>query len=345
MPNINANKNSTQCTNKTMPQNQCEFRAHMKTGTGPDKNGIEITFTDDPPLEIIATLSANNFHYQCNTGVWYSKSTSHTKQIAEYIIEKGLLPKPICPKVGILEVHGAKPYRAAHLMCVSEKIITPMGKYHQAHRDAIIKAIEIIGMVHQIDASFSPIPVKIVKECDGYAALFNPNSLEILVCKIEPPRVLTIVHEVGHYLDDSLGERINKWREKLIQAIKRTKGYKKLKNFDINGSGVLVVTSKNGVTRRNVPLRKLDPGLKYRIEACDDIELFARGYEQYIGIKTGACIDEIESENEYRLDIINGKPINKAIPLMWKLDDFQEVESVLDEMFTEIGWGIIQNNI
>jgi hypothetical protein len=329
---------------QSIPGYSYPFRATIKDRCGKRKDRIEITFLDDPPLEALEAISANGFRYANDIGVWRSCSNSISRQIAEDVVRRGLISKSTLSEAIIpSKLANGKLYKAENLVLASSRIYPCSATYSKPFREAIQKAIHIIEEVHYLDADCESIPVRLVKDCDGYAAQFWPDQLEIRVCKTQSPRVLTIVHEIGHYLDFSLAECINDWRKELMVTIKRTKGYKALKNFDGESMGKAIVSDGNKTKEKYYRLRELDPGRKYRIEACDDVELFARAYEQYIGIKSDQLQSELEPETEHRLEIIgwgNFDPVWNARPILWKMDDFQEIVPLFDKMFSDIGWKI-----
>jgi len=239
-----------------------------------------------------------------------------------------------------------KPYHAKKVIPLSSRIIPCEMDNHKPFSKAVKKAISIIESVHSIDESCDPIPIKLVKECEGYAAQFWYDPLQIVICTNDSPRVLTVVHEIGHYLDYSLGARIDEWRGKLMSEIKRTSGYKTLKNFDPTRMGKVILTDKHGTRERLIPMKEIDPGAKYRIEQCNKCELFARAYEQYIGMKSRQLQSELEPETENRLNLISRENIEvtwNARPILWKTGDFIEVERTFDLFFLDIGWKISTN--
>jgi len=61
----------------------------------------------------------------------------------------------------------------------------------------------------------------------------------------------------------------------LLSELKRTNGYKPLKNYDPTREGKVIVTDKNGTRERLFPMKEIDPGAKFRIEQCDESGLFA----------------------------------------------------------------------
>lgn len=346
MSNDNTKKlESQQDISQTIPCYSYPFQVTLQNGIGKRKDKIDLKFISDPPLDVLDMLEANSFHYDKNLDVWFSNNNYVSRQIADDVLRRSLLSKPIISK----DKSGSlftTPYKAKIIVPISSRIHPVAMEHQKIFKDVVNQAIKTIEQIHGIDVICNPIPIKLVKKIDGYAAEFWEEPLEILVSTNESPRVLTIVHEIGHYLDYSLGERINDWRWKLMTTIKRTTGYKTHKNFDSTRMGKVIITDKNGTKERLLPMKDLDPGRKYRIELCSDSELFARAYEQYIGMKSGQLISELEPETENRLELISGDNVEvkwNALPILWKNDDFVEVENLLDFFFTEIGWSVTKN--
>ena len=342
---------SRQNSDQSTPCYPCAFLATYKTGTGPNKNGIEITFTEEPPQEVLDTLRANNFLYNRKRGVWYSIESSHSKQLAQQIVRRGLAPEPMPPEVIVQTLPSIEPNKAGDLAQISEKFHLPDGAKHNRVRMIVQNAFQSIEMVHDIDASFVSIPVQFIGASSEWDALFSsdkqgiPLLIEVSIKK--DLRVLDVVHEIGHYLDVSLGKRIVRWREGLVDTIKRTEGYRAFRNYDFMGTTRVLITDENGTREEIRKLDDVDPGSIYRMYACDDTELFARGYEQYIAMKCGLLQSEVERDTRFGLQITKkgDETIShwNSVPILWGADDFWQVENLFDKLFHELGWKVDAN--
>jgi len=90
------------------------------------------------------------------------------------------------------------------LIPLSSRIFQTEMEHNKSFSNAVKKAIIVMESVHFINEICKPIPIILVKVCEGYAAQFWSNTLQIVISTNYSPRILTVVHEIGHYLDYSL---------------------------------------------------------------------------------------------------------------------------------------------
>ena len=128
-----------------------------------------------------------------------------------------------------------------------------------------------------------------------------------------------MLHEMGHYLDHHGIGTPGKFDSKtggqssvVLEQIKKSKAYTKLKT-----------------KRDEYAAAKNKSMVKHLDYLLNDDELFARGYSQHIAIK---------SKNAKILEELNEWRKNKEISYQWDDDDFKEISSAFDQMFSNLGW-------
>jgi hypothetical protein len=161
---------------------------------------------------------------------------------------------------------------------------------------------------------------------------YNHEPVDIHVSKNSNHPELTVIHEIGHYLDHSgIGIRkqmssatdpiMSEWRE----AVKSSKAFKGLQEvYDRR----YIEYEINGQVQRH-----WNSGIRdYFDYLMSDEELWARSYSQFIAHKTGDAKLK-EQVSQFLKDRVE---YNRH----WSDDDFTPIASAIEKMFKQIGWMI-----
>ena len=229
---------------------------------------------------------------------------------------------------------------------ISAKFIVPGGSRDKRLQRLMKDAFEAVERVHGIDRTFSVVPVKFISASTSAEArlvsekaglMIKPIRLD--VSKKTEAHPLDAIHEFGHYIDYSLGDQAREIRNKLLDTIKRSYGYKTLKEISYSTEVDVEVSDEKGKRIERMPYHKIDVGIKYRWYLLSDEEIFARAYAQYIALRAGIGKERIEEMTKFRLND-NGKYIIRTYPLQWKEEDFEPIADQFDRLFQHLGWQV-----
>lgn len=213
--------------------------------------------------------------------------------------------------------------------------------YHKQSKiaPAIRDAVDAINRVHGVPKEMVQLPVRTTysKTSLGYY-MFNRSDgspIELALSQKGPFKRLTMVHELGHYLDhhgigtpghyasgDADGEVQN-----VMNAIIKSKSYRQLKNnMDKN---IAVLNKELELTHSAKRQKKLLAELEKFKYPTSNHELFARSYAQFIASKPGN--GKIREELEYRRSREN-------LPMQWPDDDFKPINKAMDKLVHNLKW-------
>ena len=177
-------------------------------------------------------------------------------------------------------------------------------------------AIAAVNKVHG-DGKLPRIPIQAVSSKKYYGA-YDPREGKLKIKLAGGNHVeLTTLHEIGHFLDHK-GFPGN-WLESdklqpLIAEIRKSPEVQRLKEI-LSDAGTSAGTAKY---------------IKYLRQP---IELFARGYAQYIPTKTAdkKLLAQVETI------IQNGLSESERLS-QWKSENFEPIQKSFDAIFEEMGW-------
>lgn len=172
--------------------------------------------------------------------------------------------------------------------------------------------------VHVVAADAAAIPVSIdpgLVYPGLYSIAADGQPVRIAVNPaVHRPR-LTLLHEVGHFLDHRMIEPEGAWASTgpLFEAWRAA----------VDESDAVLELRRQELVP---PLPQLARGMSYLLKIE---ELFARSYAQWIAIRSG---------NDALLDEVSGSLSGLSYPEYWGMDDFGPVADALDEAFKELKW-------
>lgn len=200
----------------------------------------------------------------------------------------------------------------------------------------ILNAIAAVDQVHT-DGALPDLPVKAASLVDMYGYFQNTTgekAVEIVVSSLNPHAELTVVHEIGHFLDfkgldrSTLWASVNSpalapWRE----AIKRSRAAQTLGHFLDPTLRTATVTLWDGSVVE-YPVDKSYVGYLLKAE-----ELWARSYSQFIATQSRdpELMQQLERERK--------RPISGIYyPKHWDDADFQPILAEMEAVFRGLRW-------
>jgi hypothetical protein len=187
--------------------------------------------------------------------------------------------------------------------------------------------LEAIDQIHG-DGQLPQIPI-VRTASRSYAGAYasrGDRPVNIQLSSAYPrDRKLTLIHEIGHFLDHmgvtpgsfvSVDDpRFQKWRN----AVENTSAIQRLRQIR---SGPRIIESGGPVY---VPMEYIDYLLRTK-------EVWARSYTQYIITRSSdpALLRELESSITTRSSF--------PLPMHWEAEDFKPIAQAIDELFAELGW-------
>lgn len=198
--------------------------------------------------------------------------------------------------------------------------VTPVGEPVAAHlrlaindagaRASFEETVRAIGAVHG-DGELGDIAVETIvgKNSEGsYRPRLDDRPGRIAMRQTfgaAPVADTTLIHEIGHYIDDYM----DLWDEGALRgwssAVGKTNTYKTLKHLQARDES------------------------DYLNYLADRSELFARSYEQWIATRSG---------NGKLVEILERRQSGLRYPEYWPHDDFLPVAEALDSLFKKLGW-------
>lgn len=183
----------------------------------------------------------------------------------------------------------------------------------------IENALKAINSVHS-DGSLPKIPVMLHRMKANAAFLTSGNFGQmsphsIMLKSSGKTKEFSFIHETGHFLDFSAIGRAGRFETKFDSVI--TPVIKKIKESQAYGKLL------------EIKHTTLDHRIRDHINyLCDERELWARSYAQYIAEKSNNRILLTQLENNRTFDF----------PYHWSEKDFKEIKAEIDKLFTQLGW-------
>lgn len=167
-----------------------------------------------------------------------------------------------------------------------------------------------------------------------HLGMFFPGSPPRIAIKVKQPEPgLTLLHEVGHLLDNTGIERGMGWRS-LADDSRLAGWWQAVTNSDLYARFIEL----SGQDRARVP-KAWGTGYEYGTveqskvkDRLDPRELFARSYAQYIVAESGDPL--------LRKELDHARAGREAIlhPEQWPDDDFEPIRVELDLLIRSLGW-------
>jgi hypothetical protein len=193
---------------------------------------------------------------------------------------------------------------------------------NQAFRHDVQSTLERIGSVHVVSGlPHFGIVFTDRERYGGYKPETEetPRHLELSIRSATPR--LTTAHEIGHFLDDAVGGfvvfasmEIGSSIHKVVQVARRSYAIRQMEEFRLQSEGII------------------SPARLQVLNRLEEVEIWARSYAQYIGMRSGDV--QMMREVEYRRDIEMDVRRNEQ----WEWDDFAPIATAIDIAFRELGW-------
>lgn len=195
-------------------------------------------------------------------------------------------------------------------------------------RVAISQALDAIDAVHQITGNPTRIPIRAFSGPPdirgGYRCLTDGTPVDIVVNRAGVSIALTVLHEVGHYLDDqaigspgtfaSAADELPEW----WAAVDASGAVGRLRELENQAPVTFTTPAGFGVV--------FDPDdFAYLLERE---ELFARSYAQYTATRSGAPVPLSELHAAQSI----------VYPQQWPDDDFKPIGAAFDQLLERLGW-------
>lgn len=292
------------------------------------RRGIKVRLVMPHMPSMVTTISHDGWRGYCGVGPEAEFSGKGT-----VIPTQDDLPSFIPPRAPIKKTIPRKPDALAPQgNPVSAALTLPKS----ASADPLRAALTAIDDVHG-DGILPVIPVALssAKVRDGGYYMKNNQPVKISISRNADSMPLSLVHEIGHFIDQQgIGKgkfasenlaaappALARWHD----AVTKSKSFLSLQALG-RKAGVDVIGPDG--TSRWYPLDR-----KYVRYLCSPSELFARSYAQYIATKSGNH-DLIMGLNSER------KSLNAQLdyPRHWDDNDFVPIAASFDELFKELGW-------
>jgi hypothetical protein len=187
-----------------------------------------------------------------------------------------------------------------------------------AVNDDLCLAVEAVDRVHGV-GHLPRIPMEFRSQL-GMNGRFEFDEttgepIRILIDRRAPHRTFVAIHEIGHFLDlaafgDGLdfGSRLNPMMADWLETVARSGAY-----------------------GRFAAAVEIEPSVEL-LDLIGADELWARAYAQYVAIRSGS------QELLNGLDTWQGSAESLHIPLQREDNDFVDIATAIEEMFTQLGW-------
>lgn len=156
----------------------------------------------------------------------------------------------------------------------------------------------------------------------GYCPATEERPRQISLSLAGPHPRLTLVHEIGHYLDDSLGNfvvysttKADSVLSEVVQAIENSRAIIRMRHYLASEHQVIAPV-------RYQLLNWLEP-----------VEGWARAYAQYITLRSGNRA--LRRDLKMAIDL-GGIEIYRHV--QWEDSDFEPIAETIDAAFRRLGW-------
>jgi hypothetical protein len=197
-----------------------------------------------------------------------------------------------------------------------------------ALRAEVQRALTSIEAVHGITGSPTPVPIRPFSAppelAGGYRRFRDGTPIDILVNRAATDVSFTVLHELGHYLDDQAIEPAGEFASgaghvpEWSAVVEASDAVLRLRELERQAPVTFEVTSGFAVI--------LDADdFAYMLEPE---ELFARSYAQYIASRSGdpVTLSELHAGQEV------------VYPEQWSDADFESIAAEFDELLERLGW-------
>lgn len=209
-------------------------------------------------------------------------------------------------------------------------------------RNAMDETLAAIDGVHG-DGSLPTIPVKPTSgeyRMGAYRREFSATgkarSVDIGVSTKGERKELTLAHEIGHFLDYEqigiarqvtgviYGTPIEPEVANVVQALRSSRAAQRIGDL---------MAGRDQLRYANDATKTYGADFKYCQYLRSDIELWARGYAQYIAVrsKNPSMLESVKKA-------VDGAASGAAYPSQWEDDDFAPIAKAIDELFLSKGW-------
>lgn len=196
-----------------------------------------------------------------------------------------------------------------------------------ALRDAVDNAVSAATRVHKVRDTAEAINVYSLPEMTALGAYVHEQGgmpVAILVNAQASDPELTVLHEIGHYVDHhaidaagyaSVSDDLNDWRDRVLNS----DGVRDLMAAWLSPPVPQTAPDAGAVTA----------AVRAHVEyLLGPRELFARSYSQYVVVRSG--------DPKLRQELEKG--LEPDYREQWHEDDFAPIADALDDLFDRLGW-------
>lgn len=292
------------------------------------------------------------------------------------------IPRPAKPKPPAAVIPQPTPGTGGTALGqpISTKVVIPPGpgpkgatvddmgrpaKHLQGAYDWARRALALIDKIHG-DGELMNLPF-IVKKGNFYGCYLTGNYIALSPTGTVSHPIMTVAHEVGHYLDSmgllkgnqtaqfSVGPRLVKvrgtkgrrggWTTQMVNRMvpppSPAAGAARIGNLTTESRGVvspeldaLKTALANSQAFKDLQVSSNALSYRAKTDMLSTKEVFARAYAQYIVVKSGdgQALDELR---KFRGDMAAGGQLKGR---QWEDDDFKPIEAAFDALFRAVGW-------
>lgn len=189
--------------------------------------------------------------------------------------------------------------------------------------DAAIKAI---GQVHTVPKDLFRVPVKVTGSLGGAGGMYWLDRPEINVSKWAGGPAGIVAHEYGHFLDHNLFGN-GKPGFKGLGTLNRSPELKGLMNAIYRSDAVKQIAGRH----KEFTAKGHERGIACAEYLLMPPELFARGYAQWVGLRTGGAVRRDTQE------FGEGWRRGSNLHAQWDDKDFEPIAREFDRLFANRG--------
>jgi hypothetical protein len=201
-------------------------------------------------------------------------------------------------------------------------IINLLQQSPQAFRDDVQTTLELIDSVHLVsDLPHLDIGFTNTEHFGGYTPETEDAQRRLeLSIRSATPR-LTTAHEIGHFLDDALGDFVvfssmqsGLPIHRVVSTARQSRAIVQMEEFRRQSEGAISAARWQVLNR------------------LESVEIWARSYAQYIALRSGdeRMIHEVEYRRQIEIDVRRNE--------QWEWDDFAPLAAEIDSVLGELGW-------
>lgn len=252
----------------------------------------------------------------------------HQAKMRDFIEQTGLVRDRFRESVPGMNVRALNPTAQNSQIVTSQSKISAVFTYGKKNKK-IIEALSAIDEVHK-GGNLPGIPIEEVTNLGAgvegaFQRTVNGKPVKIQVLKTAQNKLMTVTHEIGHYIDltainpagHMAESKINGALSEWWKAVENSDAFKKWKEIKQNGG----LVDANGKLTRRIDDTFIDYSMRQR-------ELWARSYAQFIATRTSNS--EMKKELASRL--------TNLTPDQWDDSDFAPIEKAIYNLFRMMGW-------